>query len=152
MIITLVGTYRYPPVPGQSNHTDLSQPIQVSGWVPGYTAGWYEQVGGVQLAIFAYGGAMIFPEFMAEMRRPRDFWKSALGAQLFCFLMYMMFGLLIYSRQGQYASILPGLNFDNQAFILANNVFGLVSTMVAAVLYGNIGVRVPRICLPFLQS
>ncbi|EMC93302.1 hypothetical protein BAUCODRAFT_235731 [Baudoinia panamericana UAMH 10762] len=142
MIITLVGTYRYPPVPSQSNHADLSAPKSVSGWVPTYTDGWYQQVSGVQLAVFAYGGAMIFPEFMAEMRRPRDFWKSMLVAQFFCFFMYMMFGLLVYCKQGMYASILPGLNFANQTFILANNVIGLISTMVAAVLYGNIGVKV----------
>jgi hypothetical protein len=34
---------------------------------------------------------------MAEMRRPRDFWKSAFVAQLFCYLMYMFFGLFCYS-------------------------------------------------------
>jgi len=160
MILTIAGSYMYPPVPSESNHADLSVPIETAGWVPSYTLGWYQQVGGVQLAVFAYGGAMIFPEFMAEMRRPRDFWKAALGAQLFCYVIYMMFGLLLYAKQGksksprtllrtmaddstgQYTSILPGLNFDNQAFILANNIFGLITIMVAAVLYGNIGVKV----------
>lgn len=107
MVITLIGTYRYPPVPSESGHADLSVPIETAGWVPTYTKGWYEQVGGVQLAVFAYGGAMIFPEFMAEMRRPRDFWKAALGAQLFCYLMYMMFGLLIYAKQGIILQLCP---------------------------------------------
>lgn len=53
MIITIIGSYMYPPVPSESNHADLSQPIQTAGWVPGYTNGWYQQVGGVQLAVFA---------------------------------------------------------------------------------------------------
>lgn len=57
---------------------------------------------------------------MAEMRRPRDFWKSLLGAQLFCYLCYMLFGLIVYSYQGQYASILPNLDFQNRALILGN--------------------------------
>lgn len=93
MVITMAGTAIYPPVPAQSDHKDLSQPIRKFGWVPppsytgGTGAGWYEQVSGVQYAVFAYGGAMIFTEFMAEMRRPRDFWKAALCAQLFCYLM-----------------------------------------------------------------
>lgn len=76
------------------------------------------------------------------MRRPRDFWKSALCAQFFCFFMYMLFGLVCYLKQGQYSSILPGLDFQNNQLILANNIIGLISTMVAAVLYGNIGVKV----------
>lgn len=61
MIMTIVGIWKYPPVPSVSNHADLSEPVMTSGWVPGYTVGWYQQVSGVQLAIFAYGGAMIFP-------------------------------------------------------------------------------------------
>lgn len=97
MAITMAGIALYAPVPSQSNHTDLSQPIIRSGWVPSYTVGWFEQVGGVQLAVFSYGGAMIFTEFMAEMRRPRDFWKAAFFSQLFCYLMYMFFGLFCYS-------------------------------------------------------
>jgi hypothetical protein len=60
MIMTMVGVAKYLPVPSQSGHTDLSDPIQVTGWVPGTTAGWYAQVTGVQLAVFSYGGAMIF--------------------------------------------------------------------------------------------
>lgn len=97
MAITMAGIAIYDPVPSQSNHNDLSEPIKVYGWVPEYTKGWYEQVSGVQYAVFAYGGAMIFTEFMAEMRRPRDFWKAAFCAQLFCYLMYIFFGLFCYS-------------------------------------------------------
>lgn len=47
--------------------------------------------------MFSYGGAMIFPEFMAEMRRPRDFWKAAFCAQFFCYALYMTFGIYVYS-------------------------------------------------------
>ena len=96
MVLTIIGFNLYAPVPAQSFHKDLSEPIQISAWVPSYTKGWYQQVSGVQLAVFAYGGAMIFTEFMSEMRRPRDFWKSAFLSQLFCYLMYMFFGLFDY--------------------------------------------------------
>ncbi|KAF9439890.1 hypothetical protein P691DRAFT_780179, partial [Macrolepiota fuliginosa MF-IS2] len=34
------------------------------------------QVTGIMNMVFAYGGAMIFPEIMAEMKRPMDFWKG----------------------------------------------------------------------------
>lgn len=36
----------------------------------------FAKVNGIMNMVFAYGGAMIFPEFMAEMRRPMDFWKA----------------------------------------------------------------------------
>ncbi len=54
------------------------------------------------------------------MRRPRDFWKAAACAQFFCFAVYMMFGIVVYSYQGEYASILPSLDFQNTKLILAN--------------------------------
>jgi L-asparagine transporter-like permease len=74
MVMTMVGVAKYLPVPSQSGHTDLSDPIQVTGWVPGYTAGWYAQVTGVQLAVFSYGGAMIFTgEPTPLSRRPLYF-------------------------------------------------------------------------------
>lgn len=60
MVMTMIGIALYAPVPALSGHNDLSDPIQRSGWVPDYTVGWYEQVSGVQLAVFSYGGAMIF--------------------------------------------------------------------------------------------
>ncbi len=121
MIMTIYGCAHYAPVPQRSYHTNLDQPVITTAWVPPYSArSWYKQVQGVQLAVFAYGGAMIFPEFMAEMRRPRDFWKAAAVAQFFCFFCYMLFGLIVYSYQGQYASILPNLDFQNRALILAN--------------------------------
>lgn len=46
---------------------------------------WFTQINGVIYAVFAYGGAMIFVEFMAEMRRPHSFWKAALASQTFIF-------------------------------------------------------------------
>lgn len=36
----------------------------------------FSKINGIMQMVFAYGGAMIFPEFMAEMRRPMDFWKA----------------------------------------------------------------------------
>lgn len=54
----------------------------------------------------------------------------------------MLFGLICYAKQGQYSSILPGLDFTDKPLILANNAVGLITNIIAAVLYGNIGVKV----------
>lgn len=93
ILMTIIGCAIYAPIP------TLNFPDLPSGSTPGNGApavfhyafsngaggpagdtpglnNWYVQVGGVIYAVFAYGGAMIFVEFMAEMRRPRDFWKA----------------------------------------------------------------------------
>jgi hypothetical protein len=100
---------------------------------------------------------MIFTEFMAEMHRPREFWKVALLSQCFCYAVYMLFGLVgytymvvysllmsqfVYAKQGQSVSFLPNLNFQNSMLALVTNIISLVSTGVATVLYANIGVKV----------
>jgi hypothetical protein len=53
---------------------------------------------------------MIFIEFMAEMRRPMDFWTAVACAQVLITIVYMFFGLFVYTYQGQFAinvSMLP---------------------------------------------
>jgi hypothetical protein len=51
------------------------------------------QVNGMFNMVFAYGGAMLFPEMMAEMRRPMDFYKGMAFAQLLIFTVYMTYGV-----------------------------------------------------------
>lgn len=43
---------------------------------------------GLMSGVLAYGGAQLFVEFMAEMRRPRDFLKAMWGAQFFIYSVY----------------------------------------------------------------
>jgi len=100
------------------------------------------QLNGIMQIVFSYGGAMIFIEFMAEMRRPMDFWKAMACAQAFITVVYMFFGLFVYSYQGQFV-----INPANQGISLyslqtATNVISLIAGLIAAALYGNIGVKV----------
>ncbi len=61
-----------------------------------------DNVNGVFNGVFAFGGATMFCELMAEMRRPFDFWKALIISQIFITSVYMIYGLVIYSRQGQF--------------------------------------------------
>lgn len=54
------------------------------------------RVNGIMNMVFAYGGAMIFVDFLSEMRRPWDFWKAMSCAQLLIGGIYMMFGIVVY--------------------------------------------------------
>ncbi|KAL8839650.1 MAG: hypothetical protein Q9170_001656 [Blastenia crenularia] len=100
------------------------------------------QVVGLMQAVYSYGGAMLFVEFMAEMRRPYDFWKGMVAAQTFIFCCYMVFGFLVYSEQGQFTINPNYQGVSPYAWQTALNSIALVSTLIAALLYGNIGIKV----------
>ncbi|KAJ6591491.1 transmembrane amino acid transporter protein-domain-containing protein [Mycena vulgaris] len=100
------------------------------------------QVNGIMNMVFAYGGAMIFPEMMAEMRRPMDFWKGMVLAQAFVFTAYLVYGVVFYSQQGQFTLPLAYQGVSKYAWQTIGNVLALVSGIIAAGLYGNIGIKV----------
>ncbi|KAL8732398.1 MAG: hypothetical protein Q9166_002796 [cf. Caloplaca sp. 2 TL-2023] len=100
------------------------------------------QVVGLMQAVYSYGGALLFVEFMAEMKRPYDFWKGMVFAQTFIFACYMIFGFLIYSRQGQFTINPNYQGVSPYAMQTAVNAIALVTTLIAGLLYGNIGIKV----------
>ncbi|EPQ55716.1 hypothetical protein GLOTRDRAFT_75865 [Gloeophyllum trabeum ATCC 11539] len=102
----------------------------------------YSKVNGIMQMVFAYGGAMIFPEFMAEMRRPMDFWKAMCCAQLLIATVYMMYGIYVYAFQGQYTLPLAYQGVSKYSWQTVGNVLALISGIIAAGLYGNIGIKV----------
>ncbi|TFK47166.1 hypothetical protein OE88DRAFT_1666471 [Heliocybe sulcata] len=102
----------------------------------------YSKVNGIMQMVFAYGGAMIFPEFMAEMRRPMDFWKAMVCAQLLICTVYMMYGIFVYAFQGQYTLPLAYQGVSKYSWQTVGNVLALLSGIIAAGLYGNIGIKV----------
>lgn len=99
-------------------------------------------VNGLMQAVYAYGGAMLFTEFMSEMKRPYDFLKGMWGAQFFIYICYMIYGLFMYGYQGQYLQNPSYLGISPYNWQTAGNVLAMVSALIAAALYGNIGVKV----------
>ena len=85
---------------------------------------------------------MLFVEFMSEMRKPFDFWKGMLSAQLFIFFVYIFFGLFVYSYQGQYTINPAPQGISSYGWQTAMNSLNLVAGLIAALLYGNIGIKV----------
>lgn len=69
----------YPPV---KHYSYLPDPSSLTGSLNGLMSG-----------VLAYGGAQLFIEFMAEMRRPTDFLKAMWGAQFFIYSVYSEFFL-----------------------------------------------------------
>jgi hypothetical protein len=126
------------------NGVDISPPIPpviTSGGAPEGIA-FSGQVLGLMQAVFSYGGAMVYCEFMAEMRQPFDFWKALLIAESFIFCVYMFFGVYVYSFQGQYVINPANQGMSMRGPLVAGNILYLVTGLIAAALYGNIGIKV----------
>jgi len=117
-------------------------PVVTHAFVPLPTT---TKINGIMQMVFAYGGAMIFPEIMAEMRRPMDFWKGMAMAQTLIFFAYLMYGIFVYAFQGQFTLPLAYQGVSEYAWQTVGNVLALITGIIAAGLYGNIGIKVAYI-------
>lgn len=91
--------------------------------------------------VYSYGGALVFIEFMAEMKRPWDFWKGMACAQLFIFTVYLIFAMVVYHYQGQFVINPANQGISTYSWQTTTNVVNLVSALIAAGLYGNVGIK-----------
>ena len=120
-------------------------PITASAFV--YDTLWTTKLVGVMQCVYAYGGAMIFIEIMAEMKDPREFIKSLLSAEAIIIIAYLIFGLVVYSKQGQFTINPANQGISVYEWQTVTNVFNLVGALIAAGLYGNIGLKVIYQCI-----
>lgn len=156
MIVTMVAVAHQPPnyaasalSAGAGLNPDLITP-NAAGVYPGvaHSAGlppapnFAGSVNGAMQAVFSYGGAMVFPEFMSESRRPRDFLKGMWAAQAFIYVVYMVYGLFMYYYQGQYVVNPSYLGVSGYTLQTVGNSLAMASALIAAGLYGNIGIKV----------
>ncbi|SPO24588.1 related to neutral amino acid permease [Ustilago trichophora] len=116
-----------------------NQPVMTSAFVS-YDIS--QKVNGLMNMVFAYGGAMIFPELMAEMRRPMDFWKGMISAQALICTVYLVYANVIYAYQGQYVLGQSYNGIAKYAFQTVCNMLAILSGTIAAALYGNVGLKV----------
>jgi len=166
IIMTMVVVHYYPPnyaAAASSPELDVNAPIMTSaGLPPGKTV--RDNINGLMNCVFAYGGATLFNELMAEMRRPMDFWKGFIMAEIFIYAVYLIMGMVVYAAQGQftYATAYQGIPASaysctvtsvtvhnpcidaNSSFVgqTLGNAISFISGLIAALLYGNIGIKV----------
>ncbi|KAF3384749.1 hypothetical protein F1880_002291 [Penicillium rolfsii] len=99
-------------------------------------------VNGMLSGVTAYAGAQLFVEFLAEMRRPRDFIKAMWGAQFFIYSVYLMSGCVVYYLQGQYSYNPSYQGISIYAWQTVGNMVSLLAALISGGLYGNIGIKV----------
>lgn len=103
IIMTMIVVHQYPP-----NYEAVEQSYSIPKGPVETSANWPEsstlndKVTAMMNGVFAYGGATLFNELMAEMRRPYDFWKGFICAEIFIYACYLIMGMVVYSAQGQF--------------------------------------------------
>ncbi|THX21220.1 hypothetical protein D6D17_00186 [Aureobasidium pullulans] len=147
MILTMaVVTHSHPnyEAAGKSNGVDVgppAPPVMTTAGPPA-TVEFSGQIVGLMQAVYSYGGAMLYCEFMSEMRKPWDFWKALVIAETFIYVVYLFFGIFVYSYQGQYTINPAQQGMFPHAALTAGNIIAFVTALMAAGLYGNIGIKV----------
>lgn len=99
-------------------------------------------INGLMSGVLAYAGAQLFVEFLAEMRRPRDFIKAMWGAQFFIYTVYLVYGCYVYHFQGQYSFNPAYMGVSPYGWQVVGNMLTLVGALISAGLYSNIGIKV----------
>ncbi|TRX88695.1 hypothetical protein FHL15_010367 [Xylaria flabelliformis] len=99
-------------------------------------------INGLLSGVLAFAGLQLFIEFMAEMQRPHDFLKGMFVAQAVIYTAYVVYGSFMYYYQGQYTFNPAYLGVSNYGWQTAGNTLTLLSGLIAAALYGNIGIKV----------
>lgn len=115
-------------------------PIKHYGGLP--PNGLVGSINGLLSGVLAYAGAQLFVEFLAEMKRPRDFIKAMWGAQFFIYSVYLIYGCFVYHYQGQYSFNPSYQGVSIYGWQTAGNMISLIAALIAAGLYGNIGIKV----------
>ena len=113
----------YPPI---IHYAGLPNPSSLIG-----------SINGLMQGVFAYGGAMLFVEIMAEMRRPHDFIKSMWSAQFFIWVVYLTYGCVVYGLNGQYSYQISYQGVSIYAWQVVGDMLALCSGLIAAGLYGE---------------
>ncbi|RAL13124.1 uncharacterized protein BO97DRAFT_450505 [Aspergillus homomorphus CBS 101889] len=145
IILTMAVVYEYPPNYSAVESTYGIKPgpiVKSVNWPATNTL--YDRMTAVMNCVFAYGGATLFNELMAEMRRPFDFWKGFLCAEVFIYVCYLVEGMVVYNAQGNYVYNPAYQGIPNSAYKYqtAGNALSFISAVIAALLYGNVGIKV----------
>ncbi|KAJ4424393.1 hypothetical protein N0V82_000913 [Gnomoniopsis sp. IMI 355080] len=117
-------------------------PVVTYGTVPPSDNGFIGSVVGLMQGVYAYAGAQLFIEFMAELQRPRDFLKVMWGSQFFIYAVYMIYGSYVYYFQGQYSNQISYQGISVYGWQTVCNMLAVITGIIAATLYGNIGIKV----------
>ena len=87
---------------------------------------------------------------MGEMKDPSQFLRASILAQSIIACLYMTYGMLMYSFQGQYIANPSQQGISPYGWQTAGNILGIVTSVISCTIYANVGIRVLYVC--FLEE
>jgi hypothetical protein len=85
---------------------------------------------------------MLYIEFMAEMKRPLDFMKAVYIMEAFVIAAYIIFGLVLYSQQGQFVYNPANQGLTIYVWQTLTNALNMIGGVIYAIMCGNIALKV----------
>lgn len=115
-------TFRAFPVPGTSFVTGLSAFLNIS---------------------YTFIGQITLPSFIAEMKEPRDFWKSVTAVTIAEVIVFSLVGAIIYVYTGnEYMSSYPAFaTISNEVYKKVSFSFMVPTIIFLGVLYASVSAR-----------
>lgn len=91
---------------------------------------------------FVFGGTLVFPEVISEMRTPWQFWKTMTLAQTMILVVYLIFGNYVYSFQGQFSNIPTVFGISDLKALKGLGFITFVTGCIQGIFYGHICAKV----------
>ncbi|GME74161.1 unnamed protein product [Ambrosiozyma monospora] len=136
-VFTQLGYVGEPNWPNAEMLTGLPQgPIMTFNFTPGVEL--FIKVVAMTNISFVFAGSTAFPEVLSEMRRPVDFWKSLLTAEIFILITYLIYGNYYYSKQGQYTLTPAVFGLSNIKALKGLAFISFITAVFQSLFYGHI--------------
>lgn len=120
--------------------TELGQTGVVQRLAANSGASFAESITAVVTQLFALLGSIMFYTVAAEMEKPRDFTKAVLVGQGFVVINYIVIGIIVYSKAGQFLES-PALGSAGLLFKKICYGFSLPAVIVSSILFTHIATK-----------
>ncbi|CAO1613365.1 unnamed protein product [Sympodiomycopsis kandeliae] len=103
-------------------------------------ASFAESITAVVTQLFALLGSMMFYGVSAEMKKPQDFTKAVLYGQGFVVINYILIGIIVYAKAGQFLDS-PALGSAGLLFKKICYGFSLPAVIVSSIIFTHIATK-----------
>ncbi|KAL7420679.1 hypothetical protein Q5752_004630 [Cryptotrichosporon argae] len=126
------------PLYGYSGNFPIAGPVSTQAGLPSPAPGFVNGLNAVLNITFLWVGQILYPSFIAEMRRPEDFPKALAALTGLEFVLFFVVSIVGYYYLGQYATAPLMGSFLEPWQRKSAFAFVLVPTVVIGAIYSNV--------------
>lgn len=91
---------------------------------------------------YVFAGSIIFPEMISELKRPWEFWKSIIVANLIILIVYLIFGNYVYVNQGQFSNSPAVFGISNISAMKGLSFITFVTSFFQGLVFGHVSCKI----------